>query len=330
MIEVAQPDQLPALLRARASDAPPLVPRGLGTRTPPLPEEVEQLRLDRLAGIEELDREDMILTALAGTAVEVAARAAAEAGLLLCPLIPIGTGGTLGGLHASGKESPAAPTEGRVRDAVLGVEGVTGSGAPLRSGGRVVKNVTGYDLTRFLSGSRGMLAVITRMHWRLRRLPERWIEVTARRAALECEALLSDVRNAPEPTAVRLDLEEGVVTVRVLVEGTEGAAEDRARRIAAAIDGEGSSTPIEPEALISWLDLGPGSERIETTRQWARELARLGADRAERASVFPFIGVGRVRGRPEPAPLSRPSSEFLEPIARVWDPAGRLWDGGPR
>lgn len=76
-------------------------------------------------------------------------------------------GGTLGGMVACGVSGPLRGRYGAARDSVLGLEVVTGEGRVLRVGGRVVKNVAGYDLVRLFTGSRGSLGVITGVSVRL-------------------------------------------------------------------------------------------------------------------------------------------------------------------
>src|SRR6202011_2375012 len=71
----------------------------------------------------------------------------------------------------AGSDSPLRYAHGTARDFLLGVEFVTGEGVVSKSGGRVVKNVTGYDLHKLLIGSLGTLAVITRVNFRTFPLP---------------------------------------------------------------------------------------------------------------------------------------------------------------
>ncbi|HEY1865964.1 MAG TPA: FAD-binding oxidoreductase [Candidatus Acidoferrales bacterium] len=78
---------------------------------------------------------------------------------------------TCGGIVAAGADSPLRHAYGSVRDYLLGVEFVTGDAVASKSGGRVVKNVTGYDLHKLLIGSLGTLAVITRLNFRTFPLP---------------------------------------------------------------------------------------------------------------------------------------------------------------
>jgi glycolate oxidase FAD binding subunit len=78
---------------------------------------------------------------------------------------------TLGGIVAAGADSPLRYAYGSARDYLLGVEFVTGDAVVSKSGGRVVKNVTGYDLHKLLIGSLGTLAVITRLNFRTFPMP---------------------------------------------------------------------------------------------------------------------------------------------------------------
>jgi glycolate oxidase FAD binding subunit len=88
------------------------------------------------------------------------------------PLAPAFAGrATLGGMIAANADSPLRYAYGSARDQLLGMEFVTGAGVAAKSGGRVVKNVTGYDLHQILAGSLGTLAVITRLNFRTLPLP---------------------------------------------------------------------------------------------------------------------------------------------------------------
>ena len=78
---------------------------------------------------------------------------------------------TLGGMIAASADSPLRHAYGSARDQLLGMEFVTGAGATAKSGGRVVKNVTGYDIHQLLAGSLGTLAVITRLNFRTSPVP---------------------------------------------------------------------------------------------------------------------------------------------------------------
>ena len=116
---------------------------------------------------------DLTMTARAGASLAALAAAARENGQCIA-LDPFGSErGTLGATLATASAGPLAHAFGTPRDNVLGVELVTGEGTIARGGGRVVKNVAGFDLTRLAIGSWGTLGVITEATLRLRALPER-------------------------------------------------------------------------------------------------------------------------------------------------------------
>ena len=116
---------------------------------------------------------DLTLTARAGASLAGISRATGAEGQWLA-LDPFGAStGTLGATVATGSAGPLAHTFGTPRDTVLGLEVVTGAGEIVRAGGRVVKNVAGFDLTRLFTGAWGTLAVITEVTVRLRARPER-------------------------------------------------------------------------------------------------------------------------------------------------------------
>lgn len=88
------------------------------------------------------------------------------------PLDPFGSrDGSIGATIATGSFGPLAHSFGRVRDLVLGLEFVTGDGKIVRGGGKVVKNVAGFDLVRLMTGSWGTLGIITEATLRLYALP---------------------------------------------------------------------------------------------------------------------------------------------------------------
>ncbi len=130
------------------------------------------LPLAALTGIVDYTAGDLTLTARAGTPLQEIARVTAAERQFLA-LDPFGRGeGTIGATVATASAGPLAHAFGTPRDAVLGVEAVTGDGSLIRGGGRVVKNVAGFDLTRLLTGAWGTLGVITEVSVRLRAWPE--------------------------------------------------------------------------------------------------------------------------------------------------------------
>ena len=119
------------------------------------------------AGPQEYVPGNLTMTVRAGTTLaEIAEIAAAENQWL--PLDPFGdANGTIGATVATCSYGPLITGFGTPRDLVLGVEAVLGSGEIVRGGGRVVKNVAGYDLSRLLTGSWGTIGIITEVTLRL-------------------------------------------------------------------------------------------------------------------------------------------------------------------
>lgn len=122
-----------------------------------------------LEGILEFDAEDGVVHVRAGTEIAALRELVRAEGWEL-PLDPPGEGTSVGGALAS---AAVGPRFGHPRDIVLGLEVVLASGARTRCGGRVVKNVAGYDLPKLYTGSFGSLGVIEAAWLKLQPLPER-------------------------------------------------------------------------------------------------------------------------------------------------------------
>lgn len=124
------------------------------------------LDVSRLDKIVQYDPGDLTLSVEAGIPLSMLATALAENGQFLPLAVPWQRAATIGGTIASGVDSPLRQFYGTARDFVLGMEFVTGDGSCAKSGGRVVKNVTGYDLHKLMIGAMGTLGVITQIHFR--------------------------------------------------------------------------------------------------------------------------------------------------------------------
>ncbi len=137
------------------------------------------LDLSGLSGITLYEPEELVLTAGAGTSLAEIEAAVAEKGQQLAfepmhmALLYGHEGGTLGGAIACNLAGPRRINAGAARDHVLGVQGMSGRGEAFKSGGRVVKNVTGYDLSKLMSGSYGTLAALTEITIKVLPAPEK-------------------------------------------------------------------------------------------------------------------------------------------------------------
>jgi glycolate oxidase FAD binding subunit len=118
------------------------------------------------------DPGDLTVSVDAGMPLKELSNALAEKRQFLPLAVPCSATSTVGGAIASGIDSTLRMQYGTSRDFLIGAEFVDGTGKRCKSGGRVVKNVTGYDLHKLLIGSLGTLGVITRLNFRTFPLPE--------------------------------------------------------------------------------------------------------------------------------------------------------------
>lgn len=130
------------------------------------------LDMTGLHEIAHFDPGDLTLSVDAGMPLRKLAKVLAEKGQFLPLAVPCYETSTVAGTLASGIDSALRKQYGTPRDFLIGAEFVDGKGALCKSGGRVVKNVTGYDLHKLLIGSLGTLAVITRLNFRTFTLPQ--------------------------------------------------------------------------------------------------------------------------------------------------------------
>ncbi len=171
----ARTEEVAAVLRLADEARVPVVPRGSGTNlsggTVPHQGGIV-LVLTRMNRLLELSQGDLLAVCQPGVRTIELAQAAAAEGLLFPPDPGSHTTSTLGGNVAECSGGLRALKYGVTRDYVLGVEAALPTGEVIRSGGRLVKDVAGYDLRRLLCGSEGTLAVITELTLRLMPAPE--------------------------------------------------------------------------------------------------------------------------------------------------------------
>ena len=174
-----EPRELQELVRELHQQAAPWQPAGLGSRLnwgPPIMGASATVSCRRLSGIVEHSPGDFTVTALAGTPlVELQAELALHRQWLAVDW-PWGSGmggqasGSLGGLVARGLAGGLRQRYLGVRDQIIGLELIRSDGTRARAGGKVVKNVAGYDLMRLMAGSWGSLGLISSLT--LRTMPE--------------------------------------------------------------------------------------------------------------------------------------------------------------
>jgi glycolate oxidase FAD binding subunit len=185
---------------------------------PPHPADVV-LTAERLTGILEYEPADLVVAAAAGTPL-ASLDAELRPNLQFFPVRPpADTRATIGGMIATASAGPLRLGCGTPRDHVLGLQVITGDGRVLDFGGRVVKNVAGYDLVRPLVGSGGTLGFITRAFLRLRPLPDR--DVSAVFAAPSAAPLVAAAAGLAMGWPVAVELFDPA-TARDLLSGHRG------------------------------------------------------------------------------------------------------------
>ena len=196
------------------------------------------LDLSGLSGVILYEPEELVLSAQAGTPLdEIEALLAARAQHLAFEPIDYGpllggapSNGTIGGVLAANLCGPRRISAGAARDHFLGFEAVSGRGESFKAGGRVVKNVTGYDLCKLMAGSWGTLAALTTVTIKILPRPQTQATVlvpglddaTAMRAMAAAMATSCDVSGAahlPAVVAPRIGLGEGRSLTLLRLEG---------------------------------------------------------------------------------------------------------------
>jgi glycolate oxidase FAD binding subunit len=218
--------------------------------------------LDRLV---EHGAGDLVVVAEAGLPVaELSGTVRAAAQELVVDLPPerLGGGSTVGGALSTGASGPRRLQRGGIRDLVLGATVVLADGTIASSGGKVVKNVAGYDLAKLLTGAYGTLGVVVRAAFRLHPArPDRAYVVATGSLADVAARAREVVASQLAPAAVEIDRPAGsdVAEVAVLIEGTGSAVGQRAAVVAGLLGGR-----VQAEAPGWWAAL-PGVSTSSTS-----------------------------------------------------------------
>lgn len=199
--------------------------------------------------------DDMVLGADAGIPFETLKRRALEEGMDI-PASPWFRGSTLGGMVSNNQWGPERMMAGGIRDAIIGLEYIDGEGRLVKSGGRVVKNVTGYDLGKMMTGSHGGLGLITGVNLKMQPAP-----VTPQRAVFHMRGThwMTWFREEVHEAAIPLDWAQAVHKDGAwwLGMGYSGPAQRRKRierDLAVAFDDQISFAAEEtPEPLAPWF-----------------------------------------------------------------------------
>jgi glycolate oxidase FAD binding subunit len=256
----------------------------------------------------------------------------------------------VGGVIATGTAGPRRFRYGTPRDLLIGVTAVRADGVVAHAGGKVVKNVAGYDIGKLLAGSQGTLALITEATFRLHPLPPAVAWVTAEFGPAErgaaAKALQSAAGSALVPSAVELDWppssaqSERALRVGVLLEGTTSGVAERARLMSELLASAGGSPAVAvgQAAPPRWGQL-PSPSTVIRLSFWLGGLAGVldaVAAAAASAEVRPAVtgsaGAGVLYACLDPGTEPDAAVRFVQSLRERLDAAGAGTSGagGPR
>lgn len=245
-----QEDLVRFMAENAASGQHRLRPFGGGTTFGEVPGgELTEIRLDGLNRVIDFPARDMTITVEAGIRIAELNRILASENQRLPIDIPQAEQATLGGVIATNWSGSRRFGCGTMRDYVIGISAIDASGQRFSAGGRVVKNVAGYDLCKLLVGSRGTLAIILQVTLKLRPQVETSALVTLTFDSLKpIDAVLSRLLNsATRPMVLDVLQENGPPQ---LIVGFEGAARETHWQVETLI---AECRPFEPRSTESFV-----------------------------------------------------------------------------
>ena len=247
------------------------------------------LDVSALAGVMDYEPEELIITTHAATPlVEIEALLAKHNQMLafepphLDRLYGTANTGTIGGALMANLSGPRRLSQGAARDFLLGFEGVSGRGTAFRSGSKVVKNVTGYDLSKLLCGSFGTLAVIDEMTLKTLPAPETSLSLIVANPDLEqaAAAARAALKTAYEPSATAIlpqgahQMSQSAALAVIRFEGVAVSVNDRFEKTQKELAPFGHTDKLEMAASETlWRDIADVALLPEGRQIWRISLA---------------------------------------------------------
>jgi glycolate oxidase FAD binding subunit len=264
----ADTDQVSEVLRAAAAHGLTVVPRGRGTKmswgAPPMSVDV-LLDVSALDEVLEHAAGDLIVATQAGVSLAGLQDVVGRGGQRLA-LDETVAGASVGGTIAANTSGPHRLATGTARDLLIGITMVRADGVVAKAGGKVVKNVAGYDIGKLLIGSYGTLAVVTEAIFRLHPVPptRRWLSTPVPDPAQAQAGVQSVLHAQAVPAAIEVDWPaNGQAAVHVLLEGREDGVEGRAATVHSLLGDATTESSDAPSAgaTYPWDTAATGDDR---------------------------------------------------------------------
>jgi glycolate dehydrogenase FAD-linked subunit len=296
--------EVAAIVTLAARHGVPIVPRGAGSGLSGGATAVDgalTLVTTKLDRILEIDTANLVAIVQPGVINADLGRAAAEHGLFYAPDPASFEICTIGGNLAENSGGLRCVKYGVTRDAVLGLEVVLADGSVIRTGGRTVKDVAGYDLTHLFVGSEGTLGVITEATLRLRPQPHQKLTLLAFFATVAAagDAVARIIEAGILP--VTLELMDGF-TIRAVDDAANlGLDREAGAMLMIESDVGGAAAEIELDGAERACDAAGATSLVRardaTEADWLRQARRAAHSSLERAGVARMDDVGVPRSR---------------------------------
>jgi glycolate oxidase FAD binding subunit len=221
-------------------------------------------------GIINYEPVELVMTVRAGTTLKEIDAALAENNQVLVADSPRFDGkATIGGTLATNSSGPSRPWWGSVRDHVLGVNLINGKGEHLRFGGKVMKNVAGYDVSRLQAGAMGTLGLMTEISFKV--LPKLAVTTTLSVEATQADAIriMNELSGQPKPLMGACWLNNYLY---LRLSGAKSAVEGTVKQWQSKLSG--AKELSEADALTFWTNLREQSDSFFSKRDAAESLWR--------------------------------------------------------
>jgi len=285
------------------------------------------LRTEHLTRIVEHAPSDQIIVVEAGITLAALQRAVAVHRQRLAIDPPLPERRTIGGLLATNGFGPRRTRYGSLRDLIIGVSLVRADGVLAKGGGKVVKNVAGFDLPKMMVGSLGTLGLVATVTFRLHPLPETDVTLLAPgRTARGVREFVSAMRGAQlEPAAVTALSAEKGLDLGIRFEGFEAGVKEQVDRTLALVAKNGAACDVLDEAAAAafWARhdalrmAGPLRAKLSFLPAALEALAEgplanlMSALGEPSLVLYPTLGLGFVAGLPGDAALVAQAVEFV-------------------